>query len=366
MFSPLAFPAGLVLYDLITSIPPTSHTSLAPFELYRQPLIVVGIADGRDGGTAGNGRLEARAKSNSDTESDTSNTEEAAFISLQEELEKLRVQFSSALVHSVFIFDSDATDDLLSAHITTVPSPEKSKTTTIKTLMSDMTSKLLAEMTTYAKSLQALSSLESPRSHENPSNANGSRPYSAPFPNSSSPAPAPGLQRQFSGDATSRPHPTSTPAHLSSASHSRASTAGERTSSPANGTRTPPTSFDEITRSSQFGSPSKTVNYENQRPDSRDKASTSGFGADGLVERERLKGKGRVGLAIGALYLLAGRWPDAMKELVDSATIARANTDYIWHAKAFDLILVCLLMQGWAGMNFRVSLQRSPFSGDAC
>ena len=45
-----------------------------------------------------------------------------------------------------------------------------------------------------------------------------------------------------------------------------------------------------------------------------------------------------------------------MKELIQSATIARGNSDYVWHAKAMDYILVCLLMYAWAGMDFRVSL----------
>ena len=47
MFSPLAFPEGLVLYDLATTLPPPSHLALAPFEIYREPLVIVGIADGR-------------------------------------------------------------------------------------------------------------------------------------------------------------------------------------------------------------------------------------------------------------------------------------------------------------------------------
>ena len=72
-------------------------------------------------------------------------------------------------------------------------------------------------------------------------------------------------------------------------------------------------------------------------------------------EKERIKGKGRIGTIVGALYLLAGRWPDALKELVDSATVARANSDYVWLAKALDYILVTLLMYAWAGMDFKVS-----------
>ena len=83
-----------------------------------------------------------------------------------------------------------------------------------------------------------------------------------------------------------------------------------------------------------------------------------GFGAGSIGERERNKGKGRVGVVVGSLYLLAGRWPDAIRELAESATIAKNNSDHLWHAKALDHILVCLLMCAWAGMDFQVSPQK--------
>lgn len=42
--------------------------------------------------------------------------------------------------------------------------------------------------------------------------------------------------------------------------------------------------------------------------------SIQGFGSGSITERARSKGKGRVQIAIGELYLLAGRIPDALKE----------------------------------------------------
>ncbi len=48
MFSPLAFPDGAILYDLITHAPPPSHLALSPFDLYREPLAIVAIADGTE------------------------------------------------------------------------------------------------------------------------------------------------------------------------------------------------------------------------------------------------------------------------------------------------------------------------------
>ena len=55
--------------------------------------------------------------------------------------------------------------------------------------------------------------------------------------------------------------------------------------------------------------------------------------------------------------MLAGRWPDAVRELTENAMIARTHNDHIWHAKALDYLLVCLLMYAWAGIDFRVSFQ---------
>ena len=42
--------------------------------------------------------------------------------------------------------------------------------------------------------------------------------------------------------------------------------------------------------------------------------SISGFGSGTVTERARIKGKARIQIAIGELYLLAGRIPDALKE----------------------------------------------------
>ena len=48
MFSPLAFPSGTLLYELSTSLPPASHLSLSPFEQFREPLLIIGIGDGKE------------------------------------------------------------------------------------------------------------------------------------------------------------------------------------------------------------------------------------------------------------------------------------------------------------------------------
>jgi hypothetical protein len=79
--------------------------------------------------------------------------------------------------------------------------------------------------------------------------------------------------------------------------------------------------------------------------------SVSGVSA---TDRTKNRVKGRAGVVVGSLFLLAGRWPDALKELVEAANNARASSDYVWHAKALETVLLTLLMFGWAGMDFQV------------
>lgn len=358
MFSPLAFPEGLVLYDLSTTLPPPSHLALAPFELYREPLIVVGIADGSVFEVENGCKNLSEEAKKTGPKSQSYALEEDALESLSRELDKLRRDFPKALVHQVLTFDNEASK--LPNGVCSVPSPEKSRTTTVKTIMCDLTSRLLAEMTTYAKSLQGLPSLDTPRVSSG----------SAVIPNgtaSALPAHMAGLSRPNSAAESSpsyspvddRPGPThrmSMAAGLPSRTASQSFTPDSRPTSPPSGIRTPPTSFNEMNEPSTVHSPPKLSGHNRSRTASRDRVSVNGFGSGSLGERERNKGKGRIGVVIGAMYLLAGRWPDAIKELVQSATIAKGSSDYVWHAKAMDYILVCLLMYAWAGMDFRVSL----------
>jgi hypothetical protein len=55
------------------------------------------------------------------------------------------------------------------------------------------------------------------------------------------------------------------------------------------------------------------------------------------------------------LYMCAGHWHEALKELVDGATRARAYSDHLWQAKALENIMVCLVLFAWSGMDFQVS-----------
>ena len=309
-------------------------------------MIVVGLADGRNADDS-NGSLAKQWKVKDELEQ---KPRDAFFQSLEQGRERLMSEAPRALVHHVLIFDYDDPNYKSAENFTVVPSPAKSKTTTIKTVMCDLISQLLAEMTTFAKSLQAIANLESPKvprqNIQRPlAEYSGSlRPNSAD-PNQRSNSPAVDLQKSE--------HRMSMPAHILSNIGSRSSSPASQAASPPSEARAPARTFEEIANSSSQ-SPKP---IESQRPLSRDRASMQGFGPNSLAERERNKGEGRIRVVIGSLHLLAGRWPDAVKELEAGANIAKSISDHLWHGKALDYLLVACLMYAWTGLDFRVSFR---------
>ena len=357
MFSPLAFPAGLVLYDLSTSLPLSSHLSLSPFELYREPLLVLGVADAGQSSSPTTVGIRKSVQEVDDVGL-RMNGEGDLYRDLQAELQKITDGYPKALVHRILLFDHSIPAEDLPAGLVTIPSPRSSTTTTMKTVMCDLTSQLLADLTTFAKSLQALPSIDTPRSDLSGTGfdkASGGTVYGSDSLKSL-PAIQDSRSRSPAKSDINLQNRMSVPVHMPSTSSSRAATPDGRPLSPPGRSQTPPTTFDEIAGVRGIGSPSRS-GVNDSRRQSRDRVSVQGFGAGGSSEKERIKGKSRVGTVIGSIYLLAGRWPDALKELVESASIARANSDYVWLAKALDCILVTLLMHAWAGMDFKVSLQ---------
>lgn len=355
MFSPLAFPAGSVLYDLATSAPLSSYSALHPFELYREPLVIIGVADGSSCCT----RIEEPETLNGKRPSDRSDHEDtkSCHEMLLEGLASLKIAYPRALVHQVFIFEHVKVTAAFAEGITAVPSRQSSKTTTIKTIMCDLTAQLLGEMTTYARSLQALPTISTPTIALGRSIINGSGSLDASRPTSAARESRPSSPMK---NEIKSQHRTSMPVTLpSDSSFSEVSQVQSRARSPPSRVASPAITFDEIAGPRRLASPSP-KNGNDSRQQSKETHSMQGFGSGGIGERERMKGKGRVGVVVGALYLLAGRWPDAMKELVESANISKFNSDYVWLAKAFDYILVTLLMYAWAGMDFKVSGQ--PFA----
>ncbi|KAI9783717.1 MAG: hypothetical protein M1816_001198 [Peltula sp. TS41687] len=367
MFSPLGSPTGLVLYDISTAIPPDSYLSLAPFELFRVPLIVIGLADGLEQ-TRRMSAWESNGEIMNDVQAQVHDVESSGFEHLLHILDDVQEQYPKALVHRVILFDTTMQESNLPEGIMPVPPPRLCKTTTMKTVMCDITSLFLAEMTTFAKSLQGLPSIDSPGFYQANHGVNGHMSWSGTQSGttlldgrrssrqSASRSESPGLSE------TSK-YRMSMPAQVSSfPSTSSNPETGSRRSSPPRKTRTPPpSSSDDVSgfhRSPADSPAGKNMTKSSldgtRRELSRDRVEVHGFGSGSLSERARNKGRGRVGVVIGALYLLAGRWEDAVRESVENANVAKANSDHLWHAKALENILVGLIMLAWAGLDFQI------------
>ncbi|KAL5116687.1 hypothetical protein ACEQ8H_005436 [Pleosporales sp. CAS-2024a] len=329
MFSPLAFPNGTLLYDLSTSLPPASHMALSPFEQFREPLLVIGIADASEYPWLD----QSRATGDADE--------------IHGAVKDIKEQFSRAYLHSLMLFDAETQADArLPQETVFIPPTTRLKTTTMKTVMCDLTATLLAEMTSFARSIQALPTVASPAAQaggggSTPSWASSDHSVHSSRRNSQITRPASplsGVQKDV--------HRMSMPVLSSGPGASITEDARARPPS-THGTRTPPTTLDDI-------SGSNTSKASTTKDTASDRVSIHGFGSGGVGERARNKGRGRVSIVLGTLYMCAGQWTDAVRELTEGATRARAFSDHLWHAKALENIMVCLLLFAWSGMDFQI------------
>lgn len=274
--------------------------------------------------------------------------------------EDLREQFPKAYHHCVMVFESTSQSrhPQLPHETLLIPPMAQLKTTTLKTIMCDLTSTLLAEMTTLARSMQALPTIASPASNggaaDNAPSWASPESGAAQFSRRASQTPASRPESPVSGAQSKDPHRMSMPVLPSSGGP--LSTDDPRAGSPSTqGTRTPPTTFDEISGVNNPTSPPRNNTSSTKTRDANsDGVSIQGFGSGGVGERARNKGRGRVSIVIGSLYMCAGHWHEAMRELTDGATRARAYSDHLWQAKALENIMVCLVLFAWSGMDFQV------------
>ncbi|KAH8888818.1 Trs120-domain-containing protein [Thozetella sp. PMI_491] len=364
MFSPLAFPDGAIFYELMTHTAPPSHLALSPFDLYREPLALIAIADGAEIEKVVFGKRHSGART----------VVEANMRGLDQELEELRDAYPKMLVHQVLLFDYLPPKDgqiRIPEGIVTIPPAQHHKRTTMKTVMCDISSLILAEMTTLARSFEGMSYVDSPGQSSTIRQLNGTplpgddqgmlsrrnSQYSLPT-NSRSSSASGGADRSHVRMSMPPVPSGRSPFGSSSSTPARPSTPVNTRSALSN----PPTTFEDMQTGRNTSEPTSPEQTFPSRPDtaegfrtsSQDRVSVQGFGPGGLNERWRNKGKSRVQIIIGSLYLQAGRWPEAIKELVDGATVAKSINDHLWHGKALELILVSLLLLSWAEMEFTV------------
>ncbi|EFW16889.1 hypothetical protein D8B26_000685 [Coccidioides posadasii str. Silveira] len=329
-FSPLAFPSGMIIYDLSTSVPPTSHLDLFPFEPFREPVAILAIADGKELEPPEPDEL-SQQKTNGVT--GPPHPKPPDLDSLVAELSELKANYPHSLTRQLLIFDYKGVNKLVPGpdNVMWIPSPAVSRTTTIKTLMCDISSLILKELGDFSESMQEWRTIDSPTASSwGPRRTRDVRPTDKLKHRMTMPAQLP-----------SQPNaPTSHHSDTELTAHARES----------------PTTFDEITRSIQLANRATAALKSSSKPGSQEhsRERMSIHGPSSVNERSKTRFHARLKVVTGLLHLQAGIWPEAMKELVEGAIGARSGSDYIWHAKALESILICLLLYGWIGMDFQI------------
>ncbi|KAK4193103.1 TRAPP II complex [Podospora australis] len=362
MFSPLAFPSGAMFYELMTHHPPPSHLALSPFDLFREQLAVIAVADGAE--------LPNHVFQKRHSGAGGRTVEETNIRELYQELEELRDLYPKMLAHQVLIFDylpAKENPIPIPEGIITIPPAEQLKRTTIKTVMCDISSMILAEMTTLAKSFEGMSHVDSP-GH---STAGFSGVHDMGRRNSQFTLPA-----NRSSSATGLADRSHVRMSMPPVPSSKAGAFGSSNSTPARPSTpvenkplpNPPLyTFDNIigpAGQSDTSSLARADLADTFRTQSQDRVAVQGFGPGSLNDRMRSKFRCRIQVVIGSLYLQAGLWPNALKELSEAATIAKSVNDHVWHGKALELCLVSLILLGWADMEFQLPTVLLPLEKD--
>ncbi|KAK4177201.1 TRAPP II complex [Triangularia setosa] len=363
MFSPLAFPGGAMFYELMTHQPSPSHLALSPFDLWREQFAVIAIADGAELGSSVFNKRHSGAGGRT--------VEETNIRTLYQDLENLRDQYPKMLAHQVLIFDylpAKESPIPIPEGIITIPPPDQLKRTTIKTVMCDISAIILAEMTTLAKSFEGLAHIDSPGVHTSAvhERINGLMGQDG-MARRNSQYTLPGSRSVSATGLADRTHVRMSMPPVSSSKTtsfgSSTSTPSARPTTPLSGNKPLPNpplyTFDNIigpaSSSDQTLARSDTTDsFSSQSQQPHDKVSVHGFGSGGMDARMRSKSRCRIQVVIGSLYLQSGLWSNALKELTEAATVAKSINDHVWHGKALELCLVCLLLLGWAGIEFAI------------
>ncbi|KAK4505755.1 hypothetical protein PRZ48_003720 [Zasmidium cellare] len=314
--SPKAFPQGSLLYRFSPAAPSEQQQQLSPFELFREPLLVLGVVDAtQEDGQEELGHAAAYLKEKHPR------VVQRQLIVLKEDENELASRIGNEI---------------------NVANVEHGNDPSLRQAICEVSARFLVELTTYAKAMQASPTIQTPgqtaRSLQRTTSLRESE------------------KRPSTGHATPPP----------SGSVSSPTDDG----SPAPTSRVPPlpaTSFDQIpganstssgiarpdSRASDQSAPVKPKG-KSTRASSQDRVSVQGFGSSTSQEKARIRGRARVGIVVGSIYLMAGHWREALRLLVEHTTKARSLSDHLWHAKGLENMIVCMLLLAWSGVEFQV------------
>ncbi|KAK4550668.1 hypothetical protein LTR36_000247 [Oleoguttula mirabilis] len=315
LLSPSKFPQGSLLLNYTTYASSEQEHQLSPYELFREPLLVLGVASGL---------------SDHDIQRETEIKEAAGYLH----------ERHPRIVHRhILLLEAGDRRPTSVDNVTVVAESDASDGPALRAAMCEAAARFLVEFTTFTKALQASPTVQTP--------GQTSR----------------GLQRPVSlrGDERRPESGYATPTQSTAVS---SPTADDNSRPPSRGFGSPPPapSCDQVQRASNVPnalarSDSRTSNRSGQngnRASSQDRVSVHGFGPSTSKEKDKNRGKARVGIVIGHIHMMAGQWREALRMLIEHTNVARKLSDSLWHGKGLEGILVCMLLHAWAGIEFSI------------
>ena len=343
----MSAPEGYVLYDFSNSVPSASHSAMSPFELFREPVMILGLVDGNEYNDSG-----IPSQTADQGEGDAAANEGVLSDRLENMLMDIREQNPKALVHQIIVIDhtgheSSANPTEQKKDILFISQGDREQH---RAFLRNLTSTLLAELASYAKSIQALQIVPSPTISKTTMEASVNIKGAAPFSSSKA--------HNYSISSGLNSH-ADTSLSAINASQSRTEPNDFQPNLSLNGEqRIPATTFDGMTGlSSQdqsfAGSPAE-MRKDAPSTIAPEKISVQGFGSGSLSEQTRNIAQARISILHGQLYLVSGHWTSALHETLQGVLRCKSLNDHLWHARGLENIFLCLLLQTWAGHKLEV------------
>lgn len=315
--SPKAFPQGSLLYRFSAAAPSEQQQQLSPFELFREPLLVLGVVDGVNG------------------------TEESNRKELEDAAAYLKEKHPRVVHRQLLVLEgsSGERNASLPSNAIGIANADTEDDPSLREAICQVSARFLVELTTYAKAMHASPSVQTPGQTARSLQRNAPlRENENRRPDSRQSTPPPSVSSPTSEGSPARPASRAPPL--------------------------PATSFDQIAsannpQSDIARSDSRASNQSNKgkrgtRSSSQDRVSVQGFGSGTSQEKVRVRGKARVGIVLGSIYMMAGNWNAALGLLIEHTGKARTLGDQLWHAKGMENMLVCMVLLAWSGIELQV------------
>lgn len=337
----------------MTLSPSPSSLDLAPLELFRQPLVVLCLADGLE-------YLQDPERDLVEVGDDHAKPQKLPGL-LGQSVNAMRAAYTSALITQLIMCDcADNNERTWIPDDALYVSSLHHSSNAAKTAMCDVTSKFLAAMSLYAGTIQLRNTVVIPAMVQlavQDARPAFSKIATTTVDHNSTPM-SPELDDPRRSSSSRRPDYAVRSASPSIAGDSRPNSPPSRNNPPAIPdipSVNPKKNVWKKTAKTRTAVVPVATKDRGRRRGSRSLFPGGASSSEAsTVERERNIGKMRIGIVIGTINLMLGRWPDAWKGLLVHTASARALSDWLWHAKGLETVLVCMLMFSWAGHEYAI------------